>query len=459
MPLLGLRKKLNKEDGEMLGGITQELYAKNIELAHTNKMLSLLRQIDTLVLDQKISTNPLAEDICRLLLDSGSYLFSSIALSAHRNTNDYKISGISATLAKPDLVSKLMGVDVLLSQQFLEGGPVEILSVNGPDARDLSFHLGVHSVNAKKIMDEMGVESLIVCKLQAQQSLLGVLIVGVKIAHDHITDAEKDSLLRISEACGVAFDNKFLNAENQRVLKELAHSNEKLKALDEAKDEFISMASHQLRTPLTSIKGYLSMVLEGDVGPVPDQQKEMLGTAFTSAQRMVYLIADLLNVSRLQTGKFVIEPVDCYLPDVVSEEIAQVKEAISAKKITIKYDKPTHFPTISLDETKIRQVIMNFTDNALYYTPQGGEIKVEVIDKSKSVEFTVTDNGIGVPKTEQHKLFGKFFRAGNARKARPDGTGLGLFMAKKVIVSSGGSIIFKSKEGKGSTFGFTFPKK
>jgi signal transduction histidine kinase len=122
------------------------------------------------------------------------------------------------------------------------------------------------------------------------------------------------------------------------------------------------------------------------------------------------------------------------------------------------YDKPSVFPTLTLDETKIRQVIMNFTDNALYYTPAGGEVTISLIEKPKSIEFTVKDNGIGVPKAEQHKLFAKFYRAGNARKARPDGTGLGLFMAKKVIVASGGAILFKSKEGKGSTFGFTFPK-
>jgi signal transduction histidine kinase len=101
---------------------------------------------------------------------------------------------------------------------------------------------------------------------------------------------------------------------------------------------------------------------------------------------------------------------------------------------------------------------MNFTDNAIYYTPSGGKINVELKETAKSVEFTVKDSGIGVPKDQQHKLFTKFYRADNARKARPDGTGLGLFMAKKVIIAQGGSMIFESKEGKGSTFGFSFPK-
>ena len=102
---------------------------------------------------------------------------------------------------------------------------------------------------------------------------------------------------------------------------------------------------------------------------------------------------------------------------------------------------------------------MNFIDNAIHYTPEGGEISIVLEENSKSVSFKVIDSGIGVPRSEQYNLFTKFYRAGNARKTRPDGTGLGLFMGKKVIVASGGSIVFNSTEGKGSTFGFNFPKK
>jgi signal transduction histidine kinase len=112
-----------------------------------------------------------------------------------------------------------------------------------------------------------------------------------------------------------------------------------------------------------------------------------------------------------------------------------------------------------LDETKIRQVIMNFADNAIYYTPRGGKINIGLKEDSSSVYFTVKDDGIGVPKKEQEHMFTKFYRATNARKSRPDGTGLGLFMAKKVVDAQGGHILFESHEGKGSTFGFCFKKK
>ncbi|HYF96681.1 MAG TPA: ATP-binding protein [Patescibacteria group bacterium] len=245
---------------------------------------------------------------------------------------------------------------------------------------------------------------------------------------------------------------------NDATLK-LQKSNKKLRELDETKDEFISMASHQLRTPLTSVKGYMSMVLEGDAGKLTKQQEALLNQAFVSSQRMVYLIADLLNVSRLKTGKFIIDAQPTDLSEVVEGEIAQLTETAKSKKLKLEYKKPKNFSKLMLDETKIRQVIMNFADNAIYYTPSGGSVYIELKEDQGNIYFIVKDNGLGVPKEDQKHLFTKFYRAGNARKARPDGTGLGLFMAKKVVDAQGGTILFESREGKGSTFGFSFNKK
>jgi signal transduction histidine kinase len=289
-------------------------------------------------------------------------------------------------------------------------------------------------------------------KSGSQYSLQDLKILEI-IANELVIAIENVLRFEEIEQFNVTLQNKIDEAT-----RELKQTNDKLRALDEAKDEFVSMASHQLRTPLTSIKGYLSMVLDGDAGKITDQQKTMLGQAFFSSQRMVYLISDLLNVSRLKTGKFVIETKPVYLPDVVESELNQLYEGANAKNLKLLFTKPKKFATMNLDEMKLRQVIMNFTDNAIYYTPSGGKITVELKETPKSVEFTVKDTGIGVPKEQQHKLFAKFYRADNARKARPDGTGLGLFMAKKVIIAQGGSMIFDSKENKGSTFGFSFPK-
>ena len=253
--------------------------------------------------------------------------------------------------------------------------------------------------------------------------------------------------------------NAHLEERVNHATKELRRSNKRLLELDETKDEFLSMASHQLRTPLTSIKGYISMVLEGDVGDITPAQQRLLEEAFTSSERMVRLIGDFLNVSRLQTGKFIIDSHASDLAHVVRQEVDSIKQIADAHDIAIHYREPSRFPELYLDEGKIRQVIMNFIDNAIYYSPEGKVIKVSLVVEDGYAVLRVIDKGMGVPALVQKKLFTKFFRAENARKQRPDGTGIGLYLAKKVIDGHGGSLVFESTEGKGSTFGFRLPIK
>jgi signal transduction histidine kinase len=310
----------------------------------------------------------------------------------------------------------------------------------------------------------------LVVRLRARHDDIGFMVFGLLQSGRSYSDRDIRLLSIASDEIAISLQNALRYQEIQnfnitlkekitQATKDLTRANSKLKMLDETKDDFISMASHQLRTPLTSVKGYLSMVLEGDVGKLTKQQEQMLTQAFDSSQRMVYLISDLLNISRLQTGKFVIEKTSCDLSNVIDEEIGMVNEVAHARNIKINYNKPNNFSSINIDEIKTRQVIMNYLDNAIYYTPPGGEISVSLEDKQNTIELKVTDTGIGVPKSVVHHLFTKFYRADNAKKARPDGTGLGLFMAKKVIIAQGGSIIFSTKENKGSTFGFSLPKK
>lgn len=239
--------------------------------------------------------------------------------------------------------------------------------------------------------------------------------------------------------------------------KELRMSNAQLRRLDEVKDEFISMASHQLRTPLTSVKGYLDMVLEGDAGEVTSMQRKFLSEAFVSSERMVHLINDFLNVSRLQTGKFVVDKRPTSLMRIIDEELESLKVNADGRHLSFHFTRQGVVPKLMLDEAKIRQVVMNFADNALYYSKEGTTIEVTLQADDTKVEFTVKDTGIGVPKDEQAQLFTKFYRASNARKQRPDGTGVGLYLAKRVVTEHGGSIIFSSQENKGSTFGFRLP--
>ena len=304
---------------------------------------------------------------------------------------------------------------------------------------------------------------------QKSEKEMGHIILGPKKSGNPYSNQDVRIIETIANELVIAIQNALqfeeiqqfnitLQQKVEEATRKLRKTNERLKLLDETKDDFISMASHQLRTPLTSVKGYISLVLDEDAGTIKPNQRKLLTQAFISSQRMVYLIADLLNVSRLRTGKFVIESAPVNLADITQDEVDQLVETAESRNLALTYHKPAHFPVLNLDETKTRQVIMNFIDNAIYYTPSGGHIDVTLNETENAVELVVKDDGIGVPKQEQHHLFTKFYRARNAQKARPDGTGLGLFMAQKVIVAQGGATIFRSKEGHGSTFGFTFPK-
>ncbi|PKL31991.1 hypothetical protein CVV43_00935 [Candidatus Saccharibacteria bacterium HGW-Saccharibacteria-1] len=218
------------------------------------------------------------------------------------------------------------------------------------------------------------------------------------------------------------------------------------------------MASHQLRTPLTTVKGYISMVVEGDAGEITSEQRRLLDEAFMSSERMVNLINDFLNVSRIQTGKFLIDKHETNLGELVKQEIDRLKSNADSRKLEFIYKKPKDFPIMNIDEAKIREVVMNFADNALYYSHEGAKIDVKLhVDENNQAIFEIIDTGIGVSLEDQSRLFTKFYRASNAKRQRPDGTGVGLFLAKKVISAHGGKVLFSSVEGKGSTFGFSLP--
>jgi signal transduction histidine kinase len=308
----------------------------------------------------------------------------------------------------------------------------------------------------------------LVMPLRQANRITGYVLLGDRLSGVY-TKRDLNVLATVGNELVIAIQNalsihevKELNATLQQRIdiatKELRSSNAQLKHLDEVKDEFMSMASHQLRTPLTSVKGYISMVVEGDVGKVSPQQQKLLTEAFKSSERMVRLISDFLDVSRLQTGKFVIEKAPFDLVDVVKQEVRDLELMAHAHELKLRLNVRAKGPMIvNADEQKIRQVIMNYIDNAIFYSSAKSTIIINLEQVKHEAALTVVDTGIGVPEDVQARLFTKFFRAPNARQRRPDGTGIGLYLTRRVLNAHDGSIIFSSKEGKGSTFGFRLP--
>lgn len=321
---------------------------------------------------------------------------------------------------------------------------------------------------ASRMLTRAGVA--VVARMQIKDQTVGYIVVGEKRSGDTYSQSERLMIATMVDEMALAimnsqrFDeiqlfNTRLKEEVDGATKELRASNKKLREMDATKDEFVSMASHQLRTPLTSVKGYISMVLEGDAGAISAAQRQLLEEAYTSSERMVHLIGDFLNVSRLQTGKFMIDRRRVDLAKIVEQEVESMRQIAATHDITVAYKKPARIPLLFLDEGKLRQVIMNFIDNAIYYSPENTPIVVKLTHEDADIVLRVIDKGMGVPDDVKDRLFSRFFRADNARKQRPDGTGIGLYLAKKIIDGHQGKVVFESTLGKGSTFGFRLPIK
>jgi len=233
------------------------------------------------------------------------------------------------------------------------------------------------------------------------------------------------------------------------------------KIVEKLKTEFVTISAHQLRTPLSAIKWTVRMLLDGDVGKLTDEQTEFLKKAYQSNERMVNLINDLLNVTRIEEGRYLYNPEELDMIELIEKTIIPLKEIAERKNLKFEFLKPKEKEIkVRVDKEKISLAISNLVDNAINYTKEGKiSIQFEYDSKDKQVKFSVKDTGIGISEEQQKRLFSKFFRGINAIKAETEGTGLGLFIAKNIIEAHGGRIWFESEEGKGTTFYFTLPLK
>jgi len=233
------------------------------------------------------------------------------------------------------------------------------------------------------------------------------------------------------------------------------------KKLDKMRSEIISITSHQLRTPATIIKGNLEMVLGGDVGKINAQQKELLDDTFLGNQRMISLINDLMDVAKIDEGKFKLAMEPAQLEDVVVDVIKEISPLAKEKKVEPSFVYPANpLPPVKINRQRVKQAIQNIVDNAVKYSSAGdsGKVSLDIQEETKFLELIVKDNGIGIPEKEQDKIFERFSRGSNSTKLDPGGgSGLGLYIAKAVVEQGGGRIWFESKEGVGTTFHATFP--
>jgi PAS domain S-box-containing protein len=229
--------------------------------------------------------------------------------------------------------------------------------------------------------------------------------------------------------------------------------------VDRMKSEFISLASHQLRTPLSAIKTYTHMLAEGYMGKLTASQKKSLATVISAADRMNELISTLLNVTRIESGSIEVRPKLIRLDKLAEEVVKEVALMAANKSIALSTATKGKAPTtIKTDALIVKEVMTNLVSNAIKYTPDGGRVSITIRPRRADIVVSITDSGWGIPKYSQDQVFSKFFRAQNIVKRETTGTGLGLYLVKGLLEALGGRIWFSSEEEQGTTFSFSLPR-
>ncbi len=228
---------------------------------------------------------------------------------------------------------------------------------------------------------------------------------------------------------------------------------------DKAKTEFASLVSHQLRTPFSTINWYVELLLSKDVGSLNEKQTQYLQEIYKASKRMVALINVLLSVSRIEMGMSLVEEKSTDMISLAKVILNEFEPEIKEKGLKIEKTFNKNIPQILADSKQLTMIFQNLLSNAIKYTLKGGKVRLGIGLKGKEIMITVADNGIGIPKTDQLKIFSRFFRADNAKEKEAEGAGLGLYLLKAIVDLIGGKIWFKSQEDKGTTFYVTFPIK
>lgn len=232
---------------------------------------------------------------------------------------------------------------------------------------------------------------------------------------------------------------------------------EKLKEVDQAKTEFISIAAHQLRTPLSSIKWILKMMIDQDFGPLSVKQLDFANKAYASNEIMIQLVGDLLDISRLDEGRFVFAFAESDLGVSLQEVVESFVEPAKRKNIDLIYHAIKSPLKMFFDPVRLKMAFFNLIDNAIHYTHEGGTVEISVKIDREHVVVAVKDTGVGIPLAQQQRIFTKFFRGDNVIRMQTDGTGLGLYLAKNIVEKHGGKIWFESQEKKGTVFYVSLP--
>lgn len=447
----------SKADKKIKKEIEEEVEKATKDLSERNRALDATQNLFKIVLEST-SFPETAKKIANLIPLYLGFETGVVAIYDEKKKNLKRIAisetsgGLAAlkTLAIPfeRIVIPMDAVDNISVQAIKENRTKtteNLYDVLGP---------AISRENCVYVQREMGTKYSMVKPLTARDKVIGVLIISTSKTERQLTEYERTMIDRFAEGAGVALDNA-------RLLEEVIQANIKLKELDKLKDEFVYIASHELRTPMTAIKSYLWLALNKHNKALDENLKTDIERAYISTERLIKLVQDMLTISRIEGKRFDLNKEEFKLREIIMQVFEELKIKATEKKIEFTAKPCPENPTIIADRVRIGEVLQNLLGNALKFTPNGGKISISghVIDGH--VEICIADTGPGMTKEDLPYLFQKFGRLEHSysKVAESGGTGLGLYISKQIVEMHGGKIWVDSEKGKGSKFYFTLPIK
>ncbi|MFH2097407.1 MAG: ATP-binding protein [bacterium] len=432
-----------------------------VELKERNRSLIALQRVTTLItrsLDYKNVLQGIADSIASEL----GYIGGVVMLKEPSTDRTYfgavtrtkltekalklvpgALDKMEGNINDPDLASKAMRNGKLQVSEQLE----EFLTPPLP------------KLVSKGIQKLVRAKTIVAEPVYSENVVIGALVYLIERPKDLVKHREYELMRSIADQTGITIRTLRYIDEVQVINRDLEEANVHLRQLDQAKSEFVSIASHQLRTPMTGIMGYLSMMVQGDFGKMKPEHTKLLDNLLSESQRMIRLINLFLNVSKIESGKLSLSKQPTKITDLIEQQIKDQIKPAETKGLVLKYQKPKALPAIDMDADKMSNVIQNLIDNAIKYTERG-QITIRAFQTDGQVQVEVKDTGVGIKKEVAPELFKKFVRGSGIAQINPDGSGLGLFIAKSIVEMHGGKIWASSEgENKGSTFAFTIPIK
>lgn len=442
----------------------RKLAHKTTDLEERNRRLSALRKLDEVMISSSRDFMDVAQEVTNDIADELGFEIGVLALAdeakgvlkrvAMSNTQ----TGLQAKRTLPFPYEKL---EIPLNCQ--QNLAIQAFKTNQRKITHDLYDVFVPVLDkniSKEIQETVGVKTSLVYPVRARERAIGVMIISVSRLESELSAYELESIENLVDVIGIALENSILYQDLRITTQKLQEANSRLKALDQLKDDFVSIASHELRTPMTAIRSYAWMALHRSDVPLSKQMEKYIARILISTERLINLVNDMLNVSRIESGRIEINPEPVDLLSLAKDIIDELYYSRApAKKVEFAVlEKP--IPKVLADPDKLRQVFLNLVGNALKFTPTGGKITFDFFTDGKVVETSVSDNGVGMSKEDLSKLFSKFGRLDNSytAAATSGGTGLGLYISKKLVELMHGKIWAGSAgSNKGATFTVSMP--